>query len=279
MRIVYYSDIHTEIREDETRVSWSKIYPLDLGPNISELAGSADLVLLAGDIGRTRLARSSSALLYVEQVAEYLGCPVVLVPGNHEYYGGCFLEDRSRILKQVIKNVCILDRNIAYFSYGKRSLRILGATLWTDYLIAGNQTVAMRDAQIAIADHRRIQMYEGERFLPQHALQEHKLTRQWLMEQMAVAHNGPTIIVTHHAPHPSTANPNYGVNDKLSPAFVSDCDELVEAATRVGVIAWIYGHTHSCQTIEIKGVRFLSAQLGYPREITGWNGPGVLELA
>src|SRR5688500_2855524 len=100
MRILYYSDIHIEIRENETRVPWCTRYPLDLGPNLSPFLGITDLVVLAGDIGPIRPRREVSAHLYAMQASEYLDCPVVLIPGNHEYYGGCFPEDRKQILEQ-----------------------------------------------------------------------------------------------------------------------------------------------------------------------------------
>jgi hypothetical protein len=44
------------------------------------------------------------------------------------------------------------------------------------------------------------------------------------------------------------------------------------------VAAWIFGHHHGCHAVDCRGVRLLSAQLGYPGEATGWVGPGLLEL-
>jgi hypothetical protein len=58
-----------------------------------------------------------------------------------------------------------------------------------------------------------------------------------------------------------------GLNE-LAPAFCSDCDDLVEAASAAGVAAWIFGHHHWSLATETHGVRLLSAQLGYPGEDT-----------
>ena len=278
MRILYYSDIHIEIRESTTRVPWCDTYPLDLGPDLSPFVGVADLVVLAGDIGPIRRRRDVSVHLYAMQVSEHLGCPVVLIPGNHEYYGGCFTEDRQAILQQSNQNVFVLDRGVAHFPCKGGDLRILGATLWTDYRLNGNQVLAMHDALNGLSDHRVIRMERGARFLPDHALQEHMQTRQWLAEKLAEPHSGQTIIVTHHVPHPLAANPKFGVNDRLAPAFISDCGELIDAAAQSGVQAWIYGHNHATQVVEVNSVRLMSAQLGYPREVTGWTGPGVFEV-
>jgi hypothetical protein len=72
-------------------------------------------------------------------------------------------------------------------------------------------------------------------------------------------------------------HPSHGLNE-LAPAFFSDCDDLVEAASAAGVAAWIFGHHHWSLATETRGVRLLSAQLGYPGEDTGWTGPGYLEI-
>lgn len=278
LRILYYSDIHIEIRENATRVPWCDKYPLDLGPDLSPFVGIADLVVLAGDIGPIRPRREVSVYLYAVQVSEHLHCPVVLIPGNHEYYGGCFPEDRQHILEQTNQKIFVLDRCVAHIPHKDGALRVLGATLWTDYLLTGNQPLAMYDALSGLSDHRVVKMERGAPFLPSHALQEHMQTRQWLAEKLAEPHSGPTIIVTHHVPHPLAANPKFGLNDRLAPAFTSDCSELIDAAAKVGVQAWIYGHDHATQAVEVNRVRLMSAQLGYPNEVTGWIGPGTLEI-
>lgn len=279
MHVLYYSDIHMEFRESITRIPWCKTYPLDLGPDLSSFVGSTDLVVLAGDIGPIRPRRGVSVQLYAMQVSEHLDCPVVLVPGNHEYYGGRFLEEREALLQQSDKRVFILDRGVAHIPCKAGALRVLGATLWTDYRLTGNQVLAMYDARENLTDHRVIKMEMDAPFLPEHALAEHLQTRHWLGERLLEAHDGPTIIVTHHVPHPLATNPKFGLNDRLAPAFTSDCSELIDAAVRTGVQAWIFGHNHATQIVEVGGVRLMSAQLGYPRESTGWTGPGTLEIA
>jgi hypothetical protein len=41
------------------------------------------------------------------------------------------------------------------------------------------------------------------------------------------------------------------------------------------VTAWIYGHNHFTETVDVGGGLFLrSAQFGYPGEDTGWSGIG-----
>jgi hypothetical protein len=93
----------------------------------------------------------------------------------------------------------------------------------------------------------------------------------------AEAHDGPTLVVTHHVPHSAACHPTHGLNE-LEPAFCSDCDDLIAAASLAGVKAWIFGHHHWSHAVEVSGVPFVSAQPGYPGENTAWIGPGYLEL-
>jgi Calcineurin-like phosphoesterase len=278
VRVLYFSDVHIEIRERETSAPWCGTLPLGYGPDLSPFAGAADLLVLAGDIGRVRSTRNVSPLTYAEQAADFLGCRVILVPGNHEYYRGSFDEDRAALLTATQPGVTALDRGEALIASGAIRLRVLGATLWTDYAAIGDRDAAMALAEREIDDHHLIRRYGGAApFLPKDALSEHLLSRTWLAGRLREPHDGPTLIVTHHVPHLTACHPGHGLN-ALAPGFCSDCDDLIEAASGVGVVAWIFGHHHWSQRLEVHGVKLLAAQPGYPGEDTGWTGPGVLTL-
>lgn len=276
MRVAYFSDIHLEIRATSSRVPWTETYPLDLGPDLSRLAGTVDLAVMAGDIATIRPYRGVSVIAYAEQVAAFLGCPVVLVPGNHEFYHGEFDADRAELLAAKVPSVIALDRGEAYFPHSAGRLRVLGTTLWTDYRCAGDQEVAMLEARLRINDHRLIRR-GGQVFLPADALEEHERSRAWLAEKLAEPHEGPTLIVTHHVPHSVARHPQFKL-DAIGAAFASDCDELIAAAAAIKAAGWIFGHHHWSHTLQIGGLRLLSAQLGYPSELTDWDGPGILEI-
>ena len=276
-RVLYFSDVHIEIRERDTSSPWCRTLPLGHGPDLSSFAGAVDLLVLAGDIGRVHSTRNVSPLSYAEQAAGFLGCPVILVPGNHEYYRGSFDEDRTALLAARRPGVTVLDRGAALIAHGTARLRVLGATQWTDYAAAGDRAAAMEAAEREIQDHRLIRRRAGSRRLPEDALSEHRLSRAWMAVKLAEPHDGPTIIVTHHVPHLSACHPRHGLN-ALTPAFCSDCDDLIAAASAAGAVAWIFGHHHWNQRLEVHGVKLLTAQPGYPGEDTGWTGPGVLIL-
>jgi len=275
-RVLYFSDIHIEIREKAGRLGWTAEYPLDLGPDLRDHAGQVELLVLAGDIGRMRSRRDVSTLRYAEQAAQLLGCPVLVVPGNHEYYRAPFEAEREALLAAKLDGVTVLDRGEARYDVSAGALRVLGATLWTDYAALGDAQQGMRDARV-IEDHRLITRADGSPFLPEHALAEHRLSRVWLAARLAEPHDGPTLVVTHHVPHSAAHHPGFGITP-LSPAFHSDCDELIDAAARAGTAAWIFGHHHWSHELELRGLRLVSAQTGYPDEQTGWQGPGLLSI-
>lgn len=273
--ILYFSDIHIEIREQAGRLGWSERLPLDLGPDLRAFAEGAELLVLAGDIGRMHSRRDVSTLRYAAQAAEFLACPAVVVPGNHEYYRGSFDEEREALLAARVAGVTVLDRGEARYPTSAGELRVLGATLWTDYAANGDAAAAMRLALEKFDDHRLIARRGGAPFLPQDALAEHRASRAWLAARLAERHDGPTLVVTHHVPHPAARHPRFGITP-LSPLFHSDCTELIDAAARARVFAWVFGHHHWCHELELRGLRLVSAQTGYPGEATGWTGPGVL---
>lgn len=275
--ILYFSDIHIEILERERRPGWTDIQPLGLGPDLTDFVGTADLAVLAGDIGRMRSRRNVSTLHYAEQAAAYLGCPTVVVPGNHEYYRGSFDDVREALVAARIAGVTVLDRGEAHYHLGRGSLRVLGATLWTDYAVLGDPVQGMLDAERTFEDHRLITRRDGRSFLPQDALAEHRLSRAWLAQKLAEPYDGLTLVVTHHVPHSVARNPIFGATS-LSPAFDSDCCDLIDAAAKAKVVAWIFGHHHWSLGVEVGGVRLVSAQLGYPGERTDWSGPGILRI-
>lgn len=277
MRILYYSDIHLESRKHHTRISWTETYPLDLGPSLKQHRGQVDLAVLAGDIGSWKAGEDCYALTYARQVCEYLGCPVVFVPGNHEHHYGVFERTRDQFLSAEVPGVQVLDRACASFTIGSAELRVLGATLWTDYALTGSRDEAMQEASRRLLDRKRTRRADGSCWLPYDALQEHEKSRAWLMERLDEPHNGPTLVVSHHVPHPAARNPRYPLDNTMC-SFVSDLEEVIVKARAAGTVAWIFGHNHLNGAFEVEGLPLLTAQFGQPHERLEWRGPGILEL-
>lgn len=283
LRILYYSDLHLEILANETLATdeWMEEvdWPLGAGPDLRPYVGLVDLVVLAGDIGRARAGSDADVLRYCRAVASFLGCEVILVPGNHEYYRGVFDTWRAQLMAYRDPDVRVLDRDQVVIEFGGVRLRVLGCTLFTDYEARGNPTEAMEYCREKINDHKAIRTAGGRSpFLPKDARVEHRRSTAWLEEALADPFQGSTLLVFHHVPSLQCEHPEF-IGDPLLSAFNSDLDDLIAHSRKDGVVACIYGHNHwNPGIIEVGGVPLLTAQVGYRGENTNWTGPGVLTV-
>jgi Icc-related predicted phosphoesterase len=250
MKLQILSDLHLEMVKPP--YSW----------RIPETA--AEVVVLAGDIGV-----GVSGVKWAVREAERLQKYAVYVPGNHEYYG-----ERLNVLEQMRavargSRVHVLDLDEVTLE----GMRFLGVTLWTDYLAFGrnHRSDAMDKAARFLNDHRLINRPYG--FTPADALEHHERGRAWLEAKLTSKWDGPTVVVSHHAPSLLGTDPQFR-NDYLTGAFISDLEELIK---RYSPTIWIHGHTHHCVREIIGKTRLVGNQMGYPHEpATGQFDPRLV---
>ena len=264
IRIALLSDLHLEIRmrhllrdglgEEEARAALHRFVSGAIAP-----ARTADLVVLAGDV-----ANGDAGIDWAAR--SFAGQPVVAVAGNHEFYGERHPGHLRRLTAAAGRsgNVTLLENGEAALRIRGRALRLLGCTLWTDFALYGKDgaAVSMSLAAERVLDHSRILLDDGSPFLPADARRLHAASRAWLEEALAEPFDGPTVVVTHHAPSPPSVDPRFA-GDPLSPSFVSDMTGLIE---RTAPALWIHGHTHHPVDYRIGSTRVVSHQWGYPRE-------------
>lgn len=227
----------------------------DLGPDLAGLP-SLDLFILAGDIDI-----GTAAVDYAAEAGRYLGCPVVLVPGNHEYYGSDMAETQMAMREAAdLAGVALLDGDRLALNIEGRRVVILGATLWTDYAVDGDPKAAMGRADMLMADHQHIELND-RLFRPADALQLHQAARAWLGQEVPAARQSAdvVIVVTHHAPTPLGTAPRHH-NSALSPAFCSDMAREIESWAPD---LWVFGHTHYSTVLQIGATQLVAAQRGY----------------
>jgi hypothetical protein len=245
-RIALYSDLHLEFG------SWT---PPKLG---------VDVVVLAGD------TYTKNRGVIWEDARDAFGCPVILaVCGNHEHYSGK-VDTTVAKTKPVMaaKGVTLLE-NEEIVAAG---VRFLCATLWADFrLFAGDDIVMVKhDANLCVGDRYsrglndfrciRVAKDGYRRFRPLDAATIHTRTVAWLDERLAVPHDGPTVVVTHHAPSLKCV-PQKWLNDRLTAAYASNLDWLIE---KHQPDAWCSGHIHdNVPEFRIGATRILSNPRGY----------------
>lgn len=268
VRLGIISDIHLELCR--------KTVPLDVfrmsapdqciscwaGPKVEGLIGNVDLVLLAGDIDA-----NNRGLAYANVLAGFVGVPVAYVCGNHELYGShVALPDKLQRECADCPNVHFLENRRLDLEIGGQHVAVLGATLWTDFLLFGadKRQASMDASRVVMSDYRFIRAYPPCRVVtPEDTLRLHEASRAWLEAELASL-DGDTfsIVLTHHAPSPMSVESG-GHEDLVLASYASDLEEVIE---RSGPRVWVHGHTHRKANYRVANTTVLSQPYGYPHQ-------------
>ncbi|MGX1742481.1 metallophosphoesterase [Bosea sp. NPDC055353] len=264
MRLLIISDLHLEFG------------PFEFPAPMPEF----DVAVFAGDIGQP-IVGALRWMATRRETGPLRGRPIVYVAGNHEFYKSemkANLAEASRLADET--GIHLLHRQAILVE----EVRFVGCTLWTDYRLLGTPKPSMVVAGQELNDHRLIRYREESghysRFMPWHAAAEHRLDVAFIRSELARDHHGPTVVVTHHAPHPRSVQPRHQ-GSALSPAFVSDLSALIEDFQPE---LWIHGHDHGSHDYRLGRTRIFANQAGYPnlhgdRENHGFDPQCVIEVA
>jgi predicted phosphodiesterase len=211
---------------------------------VIEPAPAADLLVLAGDIEQGSGAQRMFANWPV---------PVIWVAGNHEFYKGSYEAVQEQFAGRPRLGATRYLENAECVFNG---VRFLGATLWTDYRLAGTPRASKAIAREQMLDHKLIE-YHKRPFTPARAQTLHLRTRKWLESKLDEPFDGRTVVVTHHGVHPDSVHAKYA-GDDCNPAFVSDLSPLLGKAA-----LWIHGHTHSSFDYTVGAARIVVNPRGY----------------
>lgn len=241
------SDVHVE-----TRRRWPHVIP------------AAPYLALCGDIGTPRKPT------YLEFLRET--CPhfkrVLLLAGNHEFYGGP-VEETLEMIRETLAafpNVEFLDNTATSLETPSgRSVRVLGSTLWADPPPAAADLNDFRRIWVDAPMRRRFSMADMRA--------RHRVCVSWLDTELAKVPD-PTLVLTHHAPLPEFNGPFIGA--PAAAAFASDLDLHRK---HPHVVGWFCGHVHQNMVFKRDGCLFASNCTGYPGErVHGYRNPLVLHL-
>lgn len=258
MKIAFGSDLHQEFWSRPSRLR-----PLEFeygGPSPIGGDGTADVLIAAGDIDVGPGAPKWLRETYGDDVGE-----IVYLPGNHEFYR----QEVGKLMER-LREQCEVHR-VHLLEYDRmaefKGLRIVGATLWTDYEYGGDRPLNLAVADNCMSDHRLIKIRKGEgdyrRFSSTEALLLHRQHRAWIMGTLAEPFVGKTVVATHHAPHHNSIAPEYATSD-LNAAY---CSDILESPLPGPCDLWIHGHVHARQDYTINGVRVVANPRGYPGEL------------
>ncbi|WP_424631417.1 metallophosphoesterase [Bradyrhizobium sp. SYSU BS000235] len=243
MRLQIFSDAHID-------------YPGARG--LPPLTAGARVVVVAGDTCEGLIGAVSALRRKYPPSAE-----IVVVAGNHEFFGTTWSDElEAGKLAALRLGIHLLENDTV--TVGR--LRVIGATLWTDYELFGAElrAPAMRTAQHAMIDHSRIvwQQEPSQPFLPNQAQILHRESRAFIERELAKPHEGPTLVLTHHAPCLEAIAP-FRNNDILSAAYGSDLLTIID---RYQPDLWVSGHTHFSMNLKRGRTRLISNPIGYGDE-------------
>lgn len=226
----------------------------------------ADVLILAGDI-----APGGAGIEWMRRHAAER--PIIYVAGNHEFYGqdlpGLIGTLRSAAVGSQIH---VLENDEVVID----GVRFLGCSLWSDFDYAGpqNRENSMRICERLVNDYRQIRATGQDRKLrAQDTLELHVASRAWLATGLAAHHDGPTVVVTHHAPLIRQPEQSNALLEAIGGAFASDLSELMGGDN---ADLWVFGHIHRSVDTDVNGTRVLSNQRGYPHEPVSGFDPGLV---
>jgi len=229
---------------------------------------NADVVILAGDMAPGLRGLNSASTLFGDR-------PVVYVAGNHEYYNHSLPALTEEIRQQAKGSTVHFLENSEIVI---RGVRFLGCTLWTDFELFGREfrEIATMLASEVMNDYRVIRSsLDSGKFRPDQSRQLHLESRAWLGQALDRPFDGPTVVVTHHAPSMKSIDPE-DWDDPIVAAYASNLESLMDGSK---VKLWIHGHTHRSVDYIINGTRIVSNQRGYPEQSrTGFQPGMVLEV-
>jgi len=152
MRIQVLSDLHLEFEPSEPP------------------AVDADVSVLAGDTNR-----GTRGMQWARQA--FAGRPVVYIAGNHEYYSHALPKLTEELRTECEGAVHFLEQDSAEIE----GVRFFGCTLWTDFQLLGNPSLARDTAQLKMNDYRKVRVSPHYRKLrARDTLDLHYRSRHWL---------------------------------------------------------------------------------------------------
>lgn len=261
MKLLILSDLHAEFETFEVAK--------DL---------NYDVAVLAGDI----VAPGRVAARWLRNPARFGNKPILQIAGNHEYYESVLDQELLEMRRQAkAHDIQFLDCTEVVIA----GVRFLGCTLWTDFRLridnpglAGqpvrllsDRDRSMTECSRYLADYSAIRIDDPltsnsrgtRRLVPMDTLQTHRRHRSWLRKKLAEPFDGPTVVVTHHAPHRKSLAPRFA-EDWASGGFVNEMQpEFFEVPA-----LWVHGHTHDSFDYRVGACRVVCNPRGY----LNWHG-------
>jgi Icc-related predicted phosphoesterase len=250
MKLLILSDLHNDISSMPTEIDGRRI------------DSEADVVVLAGDIHEGVQSPMWAREAFPDK-------PIVLVAGNHEFYGRYWNRNLRKIREKSEQlGIHFLENDAVEID----GVRFLGCTLWTDFMLFGEtmRSTSMATAREKMNDYQRIKLDRkpGEnadwrevrsvKLIPELTRRRHRESAEWLDRHLDAGDPAKTVVVTHHAPSDKSI-PVQFEGHVLSPVYASNLHQLLGRSA-----LWIHGHIHERCDYMAGDTRVVTNPRGYP---------------
>lgn len=226
----------------------------------------ADLLVLAGDV-----SIGMAGFTWISERVKNI--PVIYVLGNHEYYKNSYPKLLHKLKKAAEgTNIHVLENDSVVFD----SIAFHGCTLWTNFELFGDPTIAGYECQQKMNDYHLIRKdpsYSRLRAIDTHVM--HNESIKWLETSLNESKAKINVVVTHHAPSIKSVK-EADRNNLISSAYASNLENFI---LRTQPKLWIHGHIHEQSDYFIGQTRVIANPVGYPGEtVDGYKDDFLLEI-
>ncbi len=226
------------------------------------------VLVLAGDItvASSRYVMDELFVPFIRNCSQQFKA-VVMVCGNHEYYGSDFHTVVPTIKKAIDSamvsdwcNVHLLDNESVTID----DTIFVGGTLWTN---CGNNDPRSYYHWHGMSDYTQIS-YNGHRFLVADVIAEHEKTSNYILNELEKA-NRNIVMVVHHGVSIKGVHSQYK-GSTMNKFFYTDMDlELAEVNPNLV----LHGHTHNAVDYMLDDVICNTRVVCNPRGYHGYESP------
>ncbi|KAJ3450516.1 ser/thr protein phosphatase superfamily [Anaeramoeba flamelloides] len=265
----FVSDLHLEMY-DSPEIAMKRI------TNIID--PKADVLALLGDIGVPTQEPYADFLIEMGKKFKL----VFVITGNHEFYQlkeeiPKTVEEIDQLIEEICssaptKNVFFLNNDSVLIKMKKRSVRLLGTTLWSDIPKRAKVTVSG-----GLNDYNYCYQAKTEKMTVEYTQKLFERNVEWIKRNMKISNQNKEdsiVVFSHHVPSfDGTSEPGYE-DQLINHAFISDLEYLLtnnDNCKHTHIKTWLYGHTHWSFDEIIQGTRVITNPRGYPWESVGYN--------
>ncbi|ELP84170.1 hypothetical protein EIN_337890 [Entamoeba invadens IP1] len=246
-RIQYASDLHLEFDANSNFI------------NQHPLVKTAEILVLAGDITVFDLYNKTDFFKWCSKTYRQ----TYIVPGNHEYYKGRYVDETYTLTEDLYPNVTIVNNTSVVIN----NTQIFFTTLWSDLDIENELSIRMK-----LNDFKKIKWFKNGNKTRSDKNENDEnqdnekveyrtafsVCKKWLENELGKSTSQFKVVVTHHCP---IMDLTLFQKTYLTTCFNVDMKFLME---KYQIHYWIYGHTHSnFKDFEYHGCIVTSNQLGY----------------